>query len=104
MASTRKRSSGFSTDSSESQEVFETQTLDEMLESVEEVIEAENEAESPVILPEPFIEPTIAPTEDLGPRFLETPLPEKPKEVKPPELKPAPKRQPRNIPKFSRLR
>lgn len=104
MASTRKRSSGFSTESSDSQEVLETQTFDEMLESVREVIEAEDQADSPVILPEPFVEQTIVPTADPGPRFLENTLPEKPKEVKPPELKPAPKRRPRNVPKFSRFR
>lgn len=106
MASTRRRSSGFNSDSPESNESQETPNLEELFESVKEVIEAEDEAESPVLLPPPvpFVEETIVPTEDFGPRFVEEPPVEKPKEVKPLELKPAPRRQPRNVPKFSRLR
>ena len=106
MASTRRRTSGFNSTPKEETENLETQSLEELLEPVQEVIEAEDKAESPVIAPRPFVEEAITPTEDAGPRFLKeevapTPPPAK---VQPPELKPAPKRQPRNVPKFSRLR
>ena len=106
MASTRRRTSGFNSTPEEETENLETQSLEELLEPVREVIEAEDKAESPVIAPRPFVEEAITTTEDAGPRFLReevapTPPPAK---VKPPELKPAPKRQPRNVPKFSRLR
>jgi len=100
MATTRKRTSGFSSP----EETEETPTFDALTESVSEVTEVEEQVEVLATPPKPFVEETIAPTEDLGPRFLEeAPAPE-PKKVQPPELKPAPKRQPRNVPKFSRLR
>jgi|Laugresu1bdmlbsd_1035121.scaffolds.fasta_scaffold65096_2 hypothetical protein len=104
MATTRKRSSGFSTElETENQELPE---VTETLEPAEETSEVHSE--EPVIEfkpePAPFVEETIVPLEDLGPRFLETsevPAPE-PKKVT--ELQPQPKRQPRNVPRFSRTR
>ena len=103
MATSRKRSSGFEKSSDE--KVLENPAnFEEMLESVKEIIEAEDEAEPPVIAPTPFVEETIVPTADLGPRFLEEPAPVKPGPKKLPELKPPPKRQPRNVPRFSRIR
>lgn len=52
----------------------------------------------------PFVEEMIVPTDDLGPRFVEEPVTPTPEPQKVPELQPAPKRHPRNVPKFSRTR
>jgi hypothetical protein len=104
MATTRRRSSGFSSTPEDGNqdflEVAETPTVSE---ETKEVTERELVAEAKPE-PEPFVEKSIAPTPDLGPRFIEeveTPTPE-PK--KSPELQPRPKRQPRNVPRFSRTR
>jgi hypothetical protein len=85
------------------EEFIEKATVDlfEMLaeaEKVEDVPEPEPEPE--------FREQAIVPTEDVGPRFtpvdqpLAQPVVSKPAAV----LQPAPKRHPRNIPKFSRTK
>ena len=104
MATTRKRTSGFSTDTETEEQVLveATETL-KVTEVTHEII-----MEEPVdeVKSEPFVEQTIVPTEDPGPRFLDAPeesaLAPEPKEA--PTLQPAPKRHPRNIPKFSRTR
>jgi len=102
MATTRKRTSGFSTDTETEEQVLveATETL-EVTEEVQEIIMEEPVAE---VKSEPFVEQTIVPTEDSGPRFLEVPPAAAPEPKKTPELKPAPKRHPRNVPKFSRSR
>lgn len=104
MATTRKRTSGFSTDTETEEQVLveATETL-EVTEETHEIIMEEPVAE---VKSEPFVEQTIVPTEDLGPRFLETPpaLAPAPEPKKAPTLQPAPKRHPRNIPKFSKTR
>jgi hypothetical protein len=104
MATTRKRSSGFSTTVEDGDQDFlevaeALTTAEETEEAVTEVLVSEVKTES-----EPFVERSIAPTPDLGPRFIEeveTPTPE-PKKT--PKLQPRPKRQPRNVPRFSRTR
>ena len=108
MATTRKRSSGFT---NESGSVSEEKQLEEFLDAAAvemfETLSREEEAsteETQVV--KPFVEEIIVPTEDLGPRFLEKeaePAPA-PKPTPAPELKPRPKRHPRNVPRFSRTR
>jgi hypothetical protein len=100
MATTRKRTSGFSTNTETEEQFFieATETL-EVTEETHEIIMEEPVAE---VKSEPFVEQTIVPTEDLGPRFLETPPAPAPEPKKAPTLQPAPKRHPRNVPKFSR--
>jgi hypothetical protein len=95
MATTRKRSSGF------------TEKPEELLEEVAtEMFETISHEEEAVPVPVPvaktFVVESITPTEDSGPRFI--PEAEPTPVAKTPELpKPvAPKRHPRNIPKFSR--
>jgi hypothetical protein len=102
MATTRKRTSGFSTDTESEEQVLveATETL-EVTEEIHEIIMEEPVAE---VKSEPFVEQTIVPMEDPGPRFLETPPAPAPAPKKAPTLQPAPKRHPRNVPKFSRSR
>lgn len=67
---------------------------------VEETVEETFEEVAPT--PAPFVEETILPAEDPGPRFVVVEVPQPPLEA-PPAAPKAPKRHPRNIPKFSRL-
>jgi hypothetical protein len=108
MATPRKRSPGFT---NQANEVTEEALLEEFLdvaatEVFESISQKEEEASEEKQAEKPFVEEIIVPTEDLGPRFLEkeeepAPAPQ-PKPA--PELKPAPRRHPRNVPKFSRTR
>ena len=96
MASSRRRSSGF-TEKPAEEEIVET--------TIESVVEVEKEPE-----PAPFVEESIIPTalpevqpaKETEPtvKTSSQPVPE----VKKPgqQLSPPPKRHPRNIPKFSR--
>lgn len=102
MATTRKRTSGFSEKPKED-ESTEQKELEQMLdvlaqETFEEI--SQKEAIAPVFVPQEII-----PTEDVGPRFLEPEVTAVPAESRPePQLKAPPKRHPRNIPKFSRFK
>jgi hypothetical protein len=99
MATTRKRSSGFSTGAEENDT-----NLDEIAEIVEEQAAEKMEEPLPVVTPpsKPFVEETIVPSEDVGPRFVKEVEPPPAIEKVAPKLSVAPKRHPRNIPKFSR--
>lgn len=105
MATTRKRSSGFS-QKDESEEA----RVEELLEEVStELFEIINEKEEAALTIEPpvkaFVEESIIPTEDVGPRFLGEKLPALPvnQEVTEPKVKSI-RRHPRNTPKFSRTK
>ena len=83
--------------------------MEELLEEVatemfETISQEEEEQPELAKAEQPFVAPSIIPTEDLGPRFI--PEPEPVPVVKAPEPpKPvAPRRHPRNIPKFSRYK
>lgn len=93
-------------------EEFIDESANEVLVSLEmsELKIGEVEEEVRVSVPAPTLKPTvvilpeIAPTEDPGPRYVE-PSPEPPaKPVAAPKLNPPPKRHPRNVPRFSRLK
>lgn len=101
MANTRRRTSGFE---SKPFEVIEEENSE-----VHEETADSHEVETPVAEEKPFVEETIVPMEDFGPRFIEVaepaePKPEPERRVKSPELSPRPKRNPRNVPRFSRTR
>jgi hypothetical protein len=102
MSTTRKRTSGFTSDTDS--EVLETLSVEEQEVLAEEVEEKEVLQAPELIAPKPFVEETIVPTPDLGPRFLEEVEKPKPKPAKELKLQPAPRRHPRNVPKFSRSR
>lgn len=98
MATTRKRTSGFSEKPPE--EVKEQQEVEQMLEAIaQETFENLSKEEESV--PE-FIPQEIVPTEDVGPRFVESTPDPIPAPTPVPQLKAPPKRHPRNVPKFSR--
>lgn len=104
MATTRKRTSGFNTKVEETPEEKEVEAL---LEAAADEVLFEDKPVSVVI-------ESIVPTEDVGPRFVETPAVEN--EVEEPQLAPKPvrtsapvkahppKRHPRNIPKYTRYK
>jgi hypothetical protein len=52
----------------------------------------------------PFVAESITPTEDLGPRFVPEPVPTPVTKDPEPLKQVAPRRHPRNIPKFSRYK
>lgn len=95
MAPIRKRSQGFDTapETTPSDEAKVDELLNEV---VTEMFETISQTETPV-----FVEESIIPTDDPGARFVEAP-PEPPSVEKPAPKPIAPKRHPRNIPKFSR--
>jgi hypothetical protein len=104
MATTRKRSPGFAPET-ETEEATVAEFLEE---TATEMLEAATQKEETVVEPKlteaPFVAESITPTEDPGPRFVSEPEPifvtkglEIPKPV-------APRRHPRNIPKFSRIK
>jgi hypothetical protein len=100
MATPRKRSSGF-TANSESEET----KVEELLEEVStEMFETILHKEEEVPAPKPFVEESIIPTEDVGPRFIPEPSPIPVAKAPEPPKPVAPKRHPRNIPKFSRYK
>lgn len=104
MATVRKRSSGFSDpqDKEEEAHLIE-ELLDESAREMFETIsltETESQVKSDPVAPTPFVPQEIVPTEDCGPRFVE----EKSVPAPAPQLQPPPKRHPRNVPKFSRLK
>lgn len=119
MATSRRKTSGFTAPKEEetvlveefldesAKEVFESIAITEEKEEVEEVKEEEAPAPAPVAPPAPapkpaaVLLPDIIPTEAPGPRFVE-PTPEPvAKPVAAPKLNPPPKRHPRNVPRFS---
>lgn len=95
MTTPRKKTSNFSSPK-ESEEVSVETLLDENATEMFETI-SRNEEEVP------FVPQEITPTPDAGPRFVEEPVVAKPP-TPAPQLQPAPKRHPRNIPKFSRFK
>lgn len=101
MATTRKRTSGFSEKPKE--ESTEQEEIEQMLdvlaqETFEEI--SKKEEVVPVFVPQ-----EITPSEDPGPRFVEPVVaPSTPDQQPAPQLKTPPKRHPRNIPKFSRFK
>jgi hypothetical protein len=107
MATPRKRSPGFTEKLKEeiSEEAQLSKFLDEAAtEMLETISQKEEEQPEPPKVEQPFVAPSIIPTEDPGPRFI--PEPEPTSVAKPPESpKPvAPRRHPRNVPKFSRYK
>lgn len=103
MATVRRRSQGFDTEpeTASTEEAKVNEFLEEVATEMFETISQAEEEPKPET--KKFVEEAITPSEDPGPRFVETPVEAPP--VKKPEAKPvAPKRHPRNIPKFSRHR
>ena len=101
MATTRKRSPGF-TPEPETKEAAVAEFLEE---TATETLEAATQKEETVVEPKlteaPFVAESITPTEDPGPCFVSEPKPiPVAKDLEPPKLV-APRRHPRNIPKFS---
>ena len=99
MATTRKRASGFSEKPSEETQAEEL--LDEVAtEMFETISRKEAEPSEPV---RPVVIESIEPMDDPGPRFVDV-VPEPTPEPKAPPVPKAvaPRRHPRNIPKFSR--
>ena len=109
MVAPRKKTSSFSSKLSES--VEEVKAVEEFLEqAASETLEEKVE----VAVPAPVIE-SITPSEDLGPRFVDEPkvqatstvTPEKPstpQAAPPAPVVHPPKRNPRNVPRFSRIK
>lgn len=96
MTTPRKKTGGFSA-AAETDEA----KVEEFLEDVtQEMLETISLAEDT----KPFVPQEITPTPDPGPRFLEQPPVEKTPVVPAPQLQPAPRRHPRNVPKFSRVK
>jgi hypothetical protein len=98
MANPRRRTSGFNTEPEAKDEITlelvseEETKVEELLEEVAtEMFETISHKEEKAVEEKPYVAPSITPTPDAGPRFL-------PKEEQPV----APRRHPRNIPKFSR--
>jgi hypothetical protein len=110
MATTRRKTSGFSDLIAETESTEDTTTFEDLLESAQEEPEQEVVAEVPevkpappvAVAPRPFVEEKITPSDDAGPRFAEETPPPAPRKA--PALEPKPKRHPRNVPRFSRTR
>ncbi len=107
MATPRKRSSGFSEKPKE--EISEEGQLSEFLDVVatemfETISQKEEEQPQPQKVEQPFVAPSIIPTEDPGPRFIPEPEPTPVAKAPEPPKPVAPRRHPRNIPKFSRYK
>jgi hypothetical protein len=99
MATPRKRTSGFSEKPAE--EIKVEEFLDEAAQEVFEAVSQKEEPASPI----PVVIESITPTEDPGPRFVEkAPEPVAPVAAPQPLQPVAPRRHPRNIPKFSRTK
>lgn len=106
MATSRRKTPGFTTPKKEEEVVSVEQLLDEIANEVfESVSQIESEVKPSQPKEEPFVEQEIIPTEDTGARFVEETTPSTPA-AKPiaPQLQTPPKRHPRNIPKFSRYK
>jgi outer membrane biosynthesis protein TonB len=107
MATPRKRSSSFT---KPPEEVTEETQLSEFLDEVatemfETISQKEEEAlPEPEPVEKPFVEESIIPTEDPGPRFIPEPTPPPVTKAPEPPKPVAPRRHPRNIPKFSRYK
>jgi hypothetical protein len=112
MATTRKRTSGFS---DKSEEVSEKKEVETLLEAVaEEILKEEKTEEKPEVVvkatpPMPVVIESIIPTEDVGPRFVgaveedeEVATPAAPRTSGAPLKVHPPKRHPRNVPKYTR--
>ena len=100
MATPRKRptSQGFLSEEEEQQPI-ETTPIEEALESTSQKM---FETFSHIVETPPQIIEEIVPTEDPGPRFVEPAAPSPPAVPAPQPV--APRRHPRNIPKFSRTK
>ena len=106
MATPRKRSSSFR---KPPEEVTEEAQLSEFLDEVatemfETISQKEEEAPEETRVEKPFVEEAIIPTEDPGPRFIPEPEPTPVAKAPEPPKPVAPRRHPRNIPKFSRYK
>jgi hypothetical protein len=110
MANPRRRTSGFTSDSEVNEDtsavcMTEDTLVEEFLEeAVTEMVEIISHNEAQVTEETPFVAPSIAPTPDCGPRFI--PKEEQPVATTPkaPPQPVAPRRHPRNVPKFSRTK
>ncbi len=111
MATPRKRSPGFTKPAEEiTEEITEEAELAEFLDEVAtEMFETisrkeEEEQPEPTKVEQPFVAPSVIPTEDPGPRFIPEPEPTPVAKAPEPPKPVAPRRHPRNIPKFSRYK
>jgi hypothetical protein len=110
MANPRRRTSGFTTEL-EAKEAPVTEIIskeeieiEELVESVAtEMFETISLKEEAPTKEEAFIAPSITPV-DSGPRFLPMEEPPTPSTQKAPPQPVAPRRHPRNVPKFSRTK
>jgi hypothetical protein len=110
MATTRRRSPGFSSRPVEEAVKEEETELKEITPTVESkplevVVEEKEEPVKEIKEPKPFVEQTITPVENVGPRFVPeatAPTVAAPRETPKPSEPVAPRRHPRNTPKFSR--
>jgi hypothetical protein len=111
MPTPRRKTSGFNAEP-EAKEELSTETasneekeIQEFLDvAATEMFETISREEEKAVEEKPFIAPEITPTPDAGPRFL--PKEEQPA-AKAPQAPPqpvAPRRHPRNVPKFSRTK
>ena len=102
MATPKRRTSGFNTEPEAKQE----EEIQEFLDVVAtEMFETMSHKEEETVEKKPFVAPEITPTPDPGPRFL--PKEEQPPDTATPKVPPqpvAPRRHPRNVPKFSRTK
>jgi hypothetical protein len=102
MATPKRRTSGFNVDPEAKQE----EEVQEFLDAVAtEMFETISHKEKEEVEKKPFVAPEITPTPDPGPRFL--PKEEQPPAAATPKAPPqpvAPRRHPRNVPKFSRTK
>ena len=106
MATSRRKTAGFTVPGTEEETVSIEGLLDEnAAEMFETISQTDPVAETTPVEVAPFVEQEIIPTEDVGPRFVEElpPPPHTPNAVAP-KLQNPPKRHPRNIPKFSRFK
>jgi hypothetical protein len=106
MATSRRKTAGFTAPGTEEETVSVEELLDENgAEMFETISQTEPVTETTPVEVAPFVEREIIPTEDAGPRFVEELLPPShtPNAVAP-KLQNPPKRHPRNIPKFSRFK
>lgn len=112
MATSRRKTSGFTPQGQEEEAQGVEKLLDESAtEMFETISHTEEEAVAEVKAPElpkpvtqAAILPEIIPTEDAGPRFVQPEVaPPAPKQAAP-QLKAPPQRHPRNVPKFSRFK
>lgn len=108
MATPRKRPTNSGFTAKKVEQTAEENEIKELLDEVAtEMFETISQKEEPAPEPEPYVPMDIVPTDDVGPRFVE-PDPQPTvveQETTPQPLQPvAPRRHPRNVPKFSRYK